>query len=232
MFYNALRGLAPFEEPFKELRYLMAVTANSVTVVARKDSGIKNIRDLVGKRVNTGAAASGTEAISNVVMGMYGWDPKKDFSLDSKLGNNELARSLCDNKFDAYIWAAGLGTAGIVETMTTCDAALVPITGPEVEKIVTDLPYYVKTVIPAGTYPGQSEDVPTFGYNTCLVGTDKLPEDLEYYLIKAVFENFEQFKKQHPGFKYMTRENSVTGCESAAPMGPGALRYYKEAGLM
>lgn len=231
MFYQASRGLPPFTEAFTKLTYLMALTTNMVTVVARADSGIKEIHDLVGKRVNTGAPASGTEAISNVVLQMYGWDPKKDFSLDSKLGNNELARGLCDNKFDAYIWAAGLGTAGIVETMTTCDARFVPLTGPEVDKVVKDMPYYVKTAVPAGTYPKQNEDVPTFGYNTCLVGTTDLPEDLEYYVVKAVFENFDQFRKQHPGFAHMTRENSATGCQTSAPMAPGALRYLKEVGL-
>jgi hypothetical protein len=232
MFFHAYHGLKPFDKPFSELRFLMAFTTNSVTVVARKDSGIKHVRDLKGKRVNTGAVGSGTEAISNVVMGMYGWDPKKDFLLNSKLGNRELARGLCDNKFDAYIWAAGLGTAGIVETLTTCDARLVTITGPEVDKIVKERAYYVKTVIPAGVYPGQTEGVHTFGYSTCLVTTPDLPEDLAYYLVKAVFGNFEHFKKQHPGFKYMTREVSVKGCKADIPVHPGALRYLKEAGLI
>jgi TRAP transporter TAXI family solute receptor len=200
-------------------------------VVARDDSGIKTIYDLKGKRVNTGAVGSGTEAMSNVVMDMYGWK-SSDFSLDSKLGNAEMARGLCDNKFDAYIWAAGLGTSGIVETMTTCEAHLVPVVGPEVDKIVKERPYYVKTEIPANTYPDQAEAVSTFGYNTCLVGTADLPDDLTYYVVKAVFDNFEQFKQQSSGFKYMTRDKSVNGCMAVAPTHPGALRFYKEMGLV
>jgi TRAP transporter TAXI family solute receptor len=199
-------------------------------VVARADSGIKNFEDLKGKRVNVGKPGSGQRGTMEVLMGALGWQ-MSDFKLASELKSAEQSKALCDNKIDAFVFTVGHPSGSIKEATTSCDSVLVNVTGPEVEKLVADNSYYRIATIPAGMYRGTDEDVKTFGVGATFVSSAKVPEDVIYVVAKSVFENFEDFKKLHPAFAVLKKEEMVKDGLSA-PLHDGAAKYYKEAGLI
>jgi TRAP transporter TAXI family solute receptor len=230
--YHAYNGTSKFEDkgPNKDLRAVFSVHPEPFTVVARKDSGIKDFKDLKGKRVNIGNPGSGQRGTMEVVMAALGWT-KDDFKLASELKSAEQSQALCDNKIDAMVFTVGHPSSSIKEATTTCDSVLVNVTGPEIDKLVADNDYYRKATIPGGMYRGNEEDVQTFGVGATFVTSAKVPEDVIYNVVKAVFENFDQFQKFHPCFAILKKEEMIKDGLSA-PLHDGAVKYYKEAGLM
>ncbi|MCB1785717.1 MAG: TAXI family TRAP transporter solute-binding subunit [Gammaproteobacteria bacterium] len=230
--YHAYHGTDKFAEqgPNKDLRAVFSVHAEPFTVVARKDSGIKTFDDLKGKRVNIGNPGSGQRGTMEVVMNAKGWT-NDDFTLVSELKAAEQSQALCDNKIDAMVYVVGHPNGSIKEATTSCDTVLVPVDGPVIDKLVADNPYYRKAVIPGGMYSGTDQDVPTFGVGATFVSSTNTPGDTVYQVVKAVFENFDDFRKLHPAFANLKKEEMVKDGLSA-PLHDGAAKYYKEAGLM
>jgi hypothetical protein len=231
--YKALKGEGEeFQDqgPFEDLRAVFSVHAEPFTVVARSDSGIETFDDLKGKRVNVGNPGSGQRSTMEVLMNAKGWT-MDDFALASELKSAEQSQALCDNKIDAMVFTVGHPSGSIQEATTTCDTKLIPVTGPEVDQLVEDNPYYAKAVIPGGMYAGSDEDVETFGVKATFVSAADVPDDVVYQVTKGVFENFEDFKSLHPAFATLEKEGMVTEALSA-PLHPGAEKYYQEAGMM
>jgi len=230
--YHAYNGTSKFKEkgPNKDLRAVFSVHPEPFTVVARADSGIKNFQDLKGKRVNIGNPGSGQRGTMEVVMGALGWT-KKDFKLASELKSAEQSKALCDNKIDAMVFTVGHPSGSIKEASTSCDSVLVNVTGPEIDKLVKDNDYYRTATVPGGMYRGTPDDTMTFGVGATFVTSAKVPENVIYNVVKAVFENFDQFKKLHPAFSVLKKEEMIKDGLSA-PLHDGAVKYYKEAGLM
>ena len=216
--------------PFEDLRAVFSLHAEPFTVVARADSGIATFDDLKGKRVNVGNPGSGQRSTMEMLMAAKGWT-MNDFALVSELKSAEQAQALCDDKIDAMVFTVGHPSGSIQEATTSCAARLVPVTGPEVDKLLAQNPYDVKSVIPGGMYPGNDQDVETFGVKATLVTRADVPDDVVYEVTKAVFEHLDEFKKLHPAFASLQKEEMVTQALSA-PLHPGAAKYYKEAGLM
>jgi TRAP transporter TAXI family solute receptor len=213
-----------------DLRAVFSVHPEPFTVVARTDSGIKNFADLKGKRVNIGNPGSGQRGTMEVVMGKMGWT-KDDFKLASELKPAEQSQALCDNKVDAIIYTVGHPNGSIKEATTSCDAILVNVTGPEIDALVSENDYYRTAVIPGGMYRGSDEDTMTFGVGATFVSSTNVPENTIYVVVKAVFENFDDFKKLHPAFANLKKEEMVKDGLSA-PLHDGAAKYYKEVGLI
>ncbi|MCB1792073.1 MAG: TAXI family TRAP transporter solute-binding subunit [Gammaproteobacteria bacterium] len=230
--YHAYNGTSKFEDqgPNKDLRAVFSVHAEPFTVVARKDSGIKTFDDLKGKRVNIGNPGSGQRGTMEVVMAAKGWTTN-DFSLVSELKAAEQSQALCDNKIDAMVYVVGHPNGSIKEATTSCDTILVPVDGAAIDKLVADNSYYRKAVIPGGMYSGSPDDVATFGVGATFVSSTNTPADTVYQVVKAVFENFDDFRKLHPAFANLKKEEMVKDGLSA-PLHDGAAKYYKEAGLM
>ncbi len=230
--YHAYHGTSKFAKkgPNKKLRAVFSIHPEPFTVVARADSGIKDFKDLKGKRVNIGNPGSGQRGTMEVLMGALGWT-KKDFKLASELKSSEQSKALCDNKIDAMVFTVGHPSGSIKEATTSCDAVMVSVTGPEVDKLVADNDYYRTAIIPGGMYRGTDTDTPTFGVGATFVSSSDVPEDVIYNVVKAVFENFDQFKKLHPAFKHLKKEEMIKDGLSA-PLHDGAVKYYKEAGLL
>ena len=229
--YHAYNGSSQFEgDKFEDIRAIFSVHPEPFNVIARADSGIESFDDLKGKRVNVGNPGSGQLATMEVVMGAKGWT-MDDFALASQLKPAEQAAALGDNKVDAIIYTVGNPNGSIQEATTTVDAKLVPVSGPEIDKLVEDNPFYAKATVPGGMYNGNADDVETFGVRATFVTSASVDEELVYEVVKSVFENFDRFKKLHPAFETLTKEEMVSSGLSA-PLHPGAERYYKEAGLM
>lgn len=231
--YHAYNGTAPKQFPdgaFKELRAVFSVHPEPFTVVARADSGITKFADLKGKRVNIGNPGSGQRGTMEVVMEKMGW-AMDDFALASELKSSEHSAALCDNKIDAFVFTVGHPAGNIKEAASTCDVKLIPVEGPEIDKLINDNAYYAKATVKGGTYAGTDEDVSMFGVGATFVSSTKTDDETVYQLVKAVFENFDRFRKMHPAFANLTKEGMIKN-NLSAPLHPGAIKYYKEAGLM
>jgi TRAP transporter TAXI family solute receptor len=227
--YHAYNGSSQFEgKKFDKERAVFSVHAEPFTVVARSDSGIKTFDDLKGKRVNVGNPGSGQRGTMEVLMEAKGWQ-MSDFALASELKPAEQASALCDGKVDAIVYTVGHPNGSIQEATTSCDAVVVDVAGPEVDKLVSENPYYAKATVPGGMYKGTDEDVNTFGVRATFVSSSDVDEDTVYQVVKAVFDNFDRFKELHPAFANLTAEEMVKDGLSA-PLHPGAEKYFKEKG--
>jgi TRAP transporter TAXI family solute receptor len=230
--YNAVKGLKQFEKdgPYKELRAVFSLHPEPFTVLARKEANITKFEDFKGKRFNVGNPGSGTRASMEELLAAMGWK-LSDFSLASELKADEHGAALCDNKIDGFFYGVGHPSANIQDPTTTCGAKLVPLTGPAVDKLVAGAPYYAKVSIPGGLYAGNPNPTPTYGVLATLVTSSRVPDSTVYELVKAVFENFEDFKKLHPAFAHLDPKDMIKNGISA-PLHPGAVKYYKEKGWM
>lgn len=230
--YHAYNGSSEFADagPFKDLRAVFSIHPEPFTVVGRSDAGIKTFNDLKGKRVNIGNPGSGQRGTMEVLMKQYGWT-NDDFKLVSELKAAEQSKALCDNKIDAMVYTVGHPSGAIKEATTSCDSKIVEVSGPNVDKLVADNSFYRVASVPGGMYNGNPDDVMTFGVGATFVTSSKVPEAVVYQIVKAVFDNFEDFKKLHPAFANLKKEEMIKDGLSA-PLHPGAIKYYKEAGLM
>ncbi len=230
--FHAYNGTSKFKAQGanKDLRAVFSIHPEPFTVVARKDSGIKNFEDIKGKRVNIGNPGSGQRGTIEVVMDAMGIKTS-DLKLASELKAAEQASALCDNKVDAMVYVVGHPNGSIKEATTSCDSVLVNVAGPAIEKLINDNSYYRTATIPGGMYRGSDADTKTFGVGATFVSSAKVPEEVIYNVVKAVFENFDDFKKLHPAFANLKKAEMVKDGLSA-PLHKGAIKYYKEAGLM
>lgn len=229
--FHAYNGSSKFEgQKYEKLRAVFSVHSEPFTVVARKDANIGKFEDLKGKRVNIGNPGSGQRATMDVVLAAMGWTTD-DFSLASELKSAEQAGALGDNKIDAMIFTVGHPSGSIQEATTTTDANLVAVEGPAIDKLVADNAFYAKAVVPGGMYKGSDNDTPTFGVKATFVSSSDVPAETIYQVVKAVFDNFERFKKLHPAFANLKEADMITGGNSA-PLHDGAVKYFKERGWM
>lgn len=230
--FHAYNGTSKFENkgPYKSLRAVFSVHAEPFTVIARADSGIEHFDDLNGMRVNIGNPGSGQRGTMEVMMDLKGWD-KSSFKLTSELKSSEHSQALCDNKIDAFVHTAGHPVANIKEAASSCDVKVIEVSGSYVDGLVNQNPYYSTAQIPGGMYQGTDADTNTFGVAATFVSSDNVPSDTIYYMVKAVFENFDRFKRLHPAFANLKPENMIKNGLSA-PLHEGAVRYYKERGWL
>ena len=230
--HHAYHGTSKFADqgPFSDLRAVFSVHPEPFTLIVREDVDVDDFADLKGKRVNVGNPGSGQRATTEVVMDAYGIE-MGDFSLAAELKGAEMAQALCDGKIDAMIYTIGHPAAAITEAATTCDVELIAVAGAPIDKLVADNAYYRRAVVPGGIYKGNSDDVKTFGVGATFVTSLQTPEDVVYTVVKAVFENFGDFRKLHPAFNNL-RESEMIKDGLSAPLHPGARKYYKERGWL
>ena len=225
--YNAYKGEAGFKgKAIADLRAVFSVHPEPFTVAARKEINAKAFTDLKGKRLNVGNPGSGTRASMDELLAALGWT-MKDFSLASELKADEHGPALCDNKIDAFFYGVGHPSANIQDPTTACGAKLVALTGPAVDKLVGAHPYYAKVNIPGGIYSGNPNPTPTYGVMATMVTSAKVPADMVYQIVKATFDNFDEFKKLHPAFAALDPKEMIKNGLSA-PLHDGAAKYYKE----
>jgi len=230
--YNAFKGEAQFKDSgaIKNLRSVFSVHAEPFTVLARPDAKVGRFEDFKGKRFNIGNPGSGTQASLEELLKQMQWT-NGDFSLASELKPDEQGAALCDNKIDGFIFPVGHPAAAIQDPTTACAAKLIPLTGPAIDQLVKAHPYYSYATIPGGMYANNPSPVQTYGVRATLVTSANTPDDVVYDLVKAVFENFDDFKKLHPAFAHLDPKERVK-VGLTAPMHPGAMKYFKEKGWL
>ena len=230
--YNSLKGVGAFKAagPYEDLRAVFSVHPEPFTVLARKEANIKSFDDFKGKRFNVGNPGSGTRNSMEELLATMGWK-LTDFSLASELKADEHGPALCDGKIDGFYYAVGHPSANIQDPTTTCGAQIVALTGAAVDKLLAEKPYFAKATIPGGMYAANPNPVETYGVLATLVSSVKVPEETVYQLVKATFDNFDEFKKLHPAFANLEPEKMVKDGNSA-PLHAGAAKYYKEKGWL
>jgi TRAP transporter TAXI family solute receptor len=218
---------AGFNAPLTKLRAVAGMYPNVIQIVANADSGIRTLADLKGKRISVGAPKSGTELNARAVLKAAGL-AYADFAKVEYLPFGESVELMKNRQLDVTLQSAGLGVASIRDLATSVNIIIVPIP-PEVVAKVGDAAYQ-PTTIPANTYTGQTEAVPSIAIKNYLVSHEGVSTDAVYAMTKSMFENLDTLVAAHSAGKGITKEGAVTG--TAVPFHPGAVKYYREVGLM
>jgi len=230
--YQAYNGEGKFKnKPYKGLRVVMSIHPELLTLVVRKDSGIKTFFDLRGKRINIGNPGSGNEAAVKTLFSYCGGLKLKDIKAE-QLKAAEAPNALKDKKIDGYFYMVGHPTANIKDAANSVAIDLISLDNvPAAQKLVKEKPYYAWGVIPAGMYKGVDHPTKTYGVKAILVTSDKMDDKTVYYLTKTILDNFDQFKRMHPAYKNLTKKDLLKGFDLNM-MHPGAKKAFKEAGLL
>jgi TRAP transporter TAXI family solute receptor len=231
--YQAVQGIEDWKDkgPQKDLRAVFSIHPETVDLIAAVDSGINSIEDLKGKRVNIGNVGSGYRQNAIDALEANGLNWEKDFNAES-LKAAEAPGLIQDGRLDAAFYTVG-HPSGYYKEATSGKRKVKFIPIENVDGLLAKYPYYAKAMTKVTTfYPGAAndKDVPTFGVKATFVTSAKVPDKVVYAIVKEVFDNFDEFVKLHPAYTGLTKENMLEGL--SAPFHPGAMKYYKEVGLM
>jgi TRAP transporter TAXI family solute receptor len=229
---DAVAGQGPFagRGPATELRVLFAAHADVFTLVAHQGSGIRTVANLRGKRIGIGSPGSRQRANMERVMAALGLTPN-DFADVRELSPAEQNRAFCANELDAIVYSVGHPNGLIRDATLTCHGMLVAVGGPGIDRMLSEYPEYERATIPGGTYPSNRADVHTFGVRAVVVTTTRMPDNVAYEITRAVFDNFDDFRRLHPAFEALSIAEMVR-TTGAAPVHAGAARYYREHGWL
>jgi TRAP transporter TAXI family solute receptor len=228
---DAIQGLARFEKDGKiPLRTLAVLYGNLNHMVVLKESGIKTVPELKGKKVSVGAPGSATEVKSSRILEAFGVDPAKDIRRE-RLSVAESAGALKDRKIDSFCWDGGLPTAAVMDLAATPGISIRLL--PQDKALPALLqkygPVYYSAVIPKGTYAGMEADVPIIGVATKMVCLASFDADLAYQIVKAILEHKADLVAIHKTAEHLSLQGAVVG--SSVPFHPGAIKYYTEKGI-
>jgi TRAP transporter TAXI family solute receptor len=217
---------AGFKTKLDKLRTIGAIYPNYIQIVATAESGIKTLADLKGKSLSVGAPKSGTELNSRAILAAAGMS-YKDMGKVEYLPFAESVDLMKNRQLNATLQSAGLGVASLKDLSTSTEITVVSVPKAVVDKIG---PPFVAVTIPANTYNGQDKDVPTAAVINYLVTSSAVSDDLAYQMTKLVFESLPELANAHAAGKEIKLEAAASG--SPVPLHPGAIRYYKEKGLI
>ncbi len=229
---DAVAGQGAFTSrgPTTDLRILFAGPDEMLTVVARKELTIRTVAEVRGTRINIGNPGSRQRANLDRVVAVLGLR-RGDFVDVRELPAAEQNRAFCAKELDVIVYSVGHPNGLIQDVTRTCDGMLVDVSGPAIDRLLSEYREYERAVIPGGTYPGNPADVRTFGVRAVVVASPRVSDSTAYEITRAVFENFDAFRRLHPAFETL----SVAGMVHAsgrAPVHPGAMRYYRERGWL
>ncbi|NKB76324.1 MAG: TAXI family TRAP transporter solute-binding subunit [Gammaproteobacteria bacterium] len=230
----AYHGIGKFEGNAKpDLRIIANLYPEDLHLVLPKGASLGGLGDLEGKRVGIAQAGSGTQIAVELIIGDHGIN--RDNIDEAELNNSQSAERLADGQLDAYFYAAGTPVAAMIQLDNTKGMELYSFTDEEVKQGNASVPYYIQSTIPAGTYPGVTYDVNTLAVSGILVTNANQSEELIYEVTKALWSDTARklLDNGHAKGKVITLETALDGVEGInVPLHPGAVRFYKEAGMM
>lgn len=225
----AYNGRAQFENNgLPQLRALAALYPETVQLITRANSDINSIADLKGKSISSGSPGSGQYQLLTDLLEINGLK-RSDVKEDSS-SFTQAVDKIKDGNLDATLITAGVPTAAVTDFAQAHDLKIVPLSGPSIDKLRETQPYYAKVTLPANTYKGQTEPVDTIAVLAVWATNDKLSDEAAYEVTKALFENLDVMGQVHSQGKTITLDNALE--VGTTPMHPGALKYYKEKGLV
>jgi uncharacterized protein len=217
---------AGFKARLDKLRTIGAIYPNYIQIVATADSGIRTLADLRGKSLSVGAPKSGTELNARAILAAAGLS-YRDIGKVEYLPFAESVDLMKNRQLEATLQSAGLGVASLKDLSTSTEITVVAVPKDVVDKIG---PPFVAVMIPANTYTGQDKDVPTAAVANYLVSSSAVSDDLAYQMTKWIFESLPELANSHAAGNEIRLETAATG--SPVPLHPGAIRYYREKGLI
>ena len=221
--YYAAHGTEMFQDKKVDgLQGIASLYPETCQFVTLKSSGIKSLAELKGKRVAVGAAGSGVEANVRQILAAYGvtYD-----DIDAQyLSFAEGASALKDGNVDVAVLTAGYPTASVQDIAAQNPVRLLPVEGKAADALIAQYPFYTKTVIPAGTYAGFDEEVPSVAVMAMLVAGPTVNDDLGYCIAKAIFSNLDRLQAAHAVGKQIAKDTAKTGM--SLPMNAGAEKYF------
>lgn len=230
--HDAVTGTGTFAKIGKQpmMRSLFSAHAESLAIATRRDSGIRTLEDLVGRKLDIGKIRSGTNATMRLLFKELGWT-KQTFGSLAALPVAEQRAALCDGKVEATSFLAGHPNGMTNALISKCDATLVEISGPVVNQMIARNPFYVPALIPRDSYIRLDRDVNTIGLLATVVSTDKVDPRITYLVTKAVFENLSYIRGQRDAFRRLHPfEMARKGL--TAPRHRGAEKYLQEVGRL
>ena len=228
--YDKFNGKGKFEnDGNKDLRSVVSIYPELLAFVVSKESGIKSYNDLAGKRINVGNPGSGNEVTALIVYDMYKFDVKK-LAHRGVLTVQECPMALKDKKIDGYYFMVGHPTANVTDAANSLPIDLVGIEDDKMSQLLKKYPYFAKGVIPAKMYEGVDHDTQTVGVKAVLVASKNQSDSSVRAVVKAILDNFDEYKKLHPALGLVTKESLVEGL--SAPLHPAAEAVFKEAGIL
>jgi TRAP transporter TAXI family solute receptor len=231
--YHAFQGTGPVEFMdirFENLRSLFSLHGELFTVIARRDSGIDTLDDLAGKRVNIGNPGSSQRVIMDMVMDAKGWT-QNTFQFVDELSAAEQLLTLCHNRVQAVVSVASHPDEGIEKVLDLCDAKIIPVSGAEIDKLVADNRFLASSEVPMSVYADSDASIPTFGVMVTAVTSSDLDDETAYQVVKTVFDNLGNMKRLHRALGNLLPDRMIKA-GLTAPLHPGAVRYYRESGIM
>lgn len=232
LLYYAYNGKEIFSDAGmdRKLRVLLSLHFEPFTIVARKNAKISTFDDLKGKRIYIGPTGSGMRATMEELIAKKGLN-KKTFANIVDVKSSDQTAALCSGKIDALVYAGGHPNGAIQQVTSSCPTRLVDVAQADIDRLVVSHPFYVKEVIAGGMYNGNPQETKTFGVRALLVASSDLEDKVAYELVKAVFENLDNFKTLHPVFATLDAKHMVAN-DNIAPLHSGAEKYYRENGML
>jgi uncharacterized protein len=213
-------------EPTTELRILFAGPDEMLTVVARREVGIRTVAEVRGTRINIGRPGSRERANIDRVLAVLGLR-RSDFVGVRELSAAEQSRGFCAKELDVIVYSVGHPNGLIQDVTRTCHGMLVDVSGPAIDRMLFEYREYERVVIPGGTYADNPSDVRTFGVRAVVVASPRVSDTMAYEITRAVFDNIDAFRRLHPAFETLSVAEMVHA-SGRAPVHPGAMRYYRE----
>ena len=228
--YDKYNGKGKFEnDGNQDLRSVVSIYPELLAFVVSKESGIKSYNDLEGKKINVGNPGSGNEVTALIVYDTYKFDVNK-LGHRGVLTVQECPMALKDKKIDGYYFMVGHPTANVTDAANSLPIDLVGIDDAQMDELLEKYPYFAKGVIPAKMYEGVDHDTQTVGVKAVLVASKDQSDESVRAVVKAILDNFEEYKKLHPALGLVTKESLVEGI--SAPLHPAAEAVFKEAGIL
>lgn len=219
---QAYEGLEDFDE-HSNLRGMFFGYTQMMHIVVPEDSSIESVEDLEGQTIAIGPQGSGTANTTQDLLESLGiWD-----SVDTEyISHEETSLALGDGRVDAGTYVLGMPGSSITEFLTSEDGEIIPVETELVEQLQEDNPYYEEVPIPADTYPGQEEEVNSFGAHVPLVVNADVDEDIVYEMTEIIMDNLSELEDSHPVAEEFSFDDALDGM--LLPLHEGAERYFQE----
>lgn len=225
LFY-AYNGTPPFEKPIPNLRKLASLYPSTMQIVTLKKTGINSIADLKDKKVSVGPPGGATRVMAENIFTEYGIMGQVK---EQNLSFTESVDAMKDGNLDATFVLAGVPASSVIDLSTTQEVVFVPIEPEKLKSLTTKFKYYASVAVPANTYKGQTADVPTLGVMNDLLTNAELSEDTVYKIMGAIFDHLDYLTSIHT---IASQIDVKKAADAAIPLHPGAIKYYKEKGVL
>src|SRR5262245_3544873 len=211
-------------ERYRSMRVIFPMYDTAFQFVAAKRLGIHWLDDLTELRIGAGPRAGTGGAYLSEILKLLGINASIRYGAMAS-----MAAQLTSGDLDGIVFATGFPVPALTDLNAAQSVDFVLPSAEQVAIIQKQMPELSPSLVPAGTYPSQLHDYPTFGLYNFAVAHKDLPDDLVYRIVKGVFENRQELIKAQASAKETVPANISSN--TSLPLHPGAARYYREMGI-